>query len=157
MRRRAALAALLPALLVTGPGSAQVPAGQITITGRVEQPATYPVRGLTTMPAVQVQGTVEDGALSTFVGTLLWPLIAAAKPIDETERGSYLQHVLFARGADGDAVAIAIAEIDPGFEGKPVVIAYKQDGALLPVPRLVVPGDRRSGRNVRDLVAVEVR
>jgi hypothetical protein len=156
MRRRAALSALLLAF-VTGPASAQVPAGQITITGRVEQPATYLVRGLTTMPAVQVQGTVEDGALSTFVGPLLWPLITAARPIDETERGGHLQHVLFARGADGYAVAIAIAEIDPSFEGKPVVIAYKQDGALLPVPRLVVPGDRRAGRNVRDLVAVEVR
>jgi len=37
------------------------------------------------------------------------------------------------------------------------LVAYAQDGKPLPGPRLVLPGDARAGRNVRDLVAIEVR
>jgi hypothetical protein len=54
-------------------------------------------------------------------------------------------------------VALAIAEIDPGFEGKQVLIATTQDGKKLAAPELVVPGDRRAGRRVHDLTGIEVQ
>jgi hypothetical protein len=62
-----------------------------------------------------------------------------------------------AHGRDGYVVALAIAEIDPGFEGKQVLIATTQDGKPLAAPELVVPGDRRAGRRVHDLVGIEVQ
>ena len=156
MKRRAALLGALLGL-ATSAGWAQVPVAQVAVTGRVAQPATYSVEALAAMPGFEVQGAVHGTQLSTFVGAMLWPLIAASGPLDGPERGSHLQHVIFARGADGYVVALAMGEIDPEFEGKPVIVAYKQDGALLPAPHLVVPGDRRAGRNVPELVAIEVR
>jgi DMSO/TMAO reductase YedYZ molybdopterin-dependent catalytic subunit len=153
--KRAAVALLLG--LWAAPVRAQSPVVQMSIGGRVETPATYTMSALASLPALEVQAPREGGAISDYVGTPLWPLLAAAKPVDGPGRGAHLQHALLARGADGYAVLLAIGEIDPGFEGKPVIIAYKQDGAVLAAPRLVVPGDHRAGRNVRELVSIDVQ
>lgn len=155
MRRRVALATVLA--LATGPGAAQAPSGQVTVTGRVGQVATYSIQDLAVMPAFQAQATSYGDRQSTFIGAMLWPLIVAARPIPDPTWGSSVSHVIFARGADGTAAAVAIAEIDPEYEGKPLLVAYKQDGAVLPAPRLVVPGDRHAGRNLPNLVTIEVR
>lgn len=156
MRRRVALALLL--CLAAAPAGAQNTASAVAIGGRVSQPARYEAAALSAMPAVEVQAAREGGATARYAGPLLWPLLEAAQPIDDAgTRGAHLQHVLLARGADGYAVALAVGEVDPGFEGKSVIIAVMQDGAALAAPRLIVPGDRRAGRNVRDLVAIEVR
>ena len=50
-----------------------------------------------------------------------------------------------------------MVELDPNFEGKQVLVAYAQDGKPLPALRLVIPADAHAGRNVRDVVAIEVR
>ena len=168
MRRRGALLVLLLGVWMT-PGRAQVAtpgpipmpvpvqAPRVSIGGRVATPSSYTLGALAAQPAVEVQAAREGGTLATFVGPLLWPLLEAAKPVDGTTPGANLQHTLVARSADGYAAVLAIGEIDPQFEGKPVIIAYKQDGVVLGAPRLVVPGDRRAGRNVRDLVSIEVQ
>ena len=143
-------------LLLPLAASAQAPAGRVDISGEVQRPASFSIEGLAALPSLEVQAVREGGAPAAYVGPLLWPILAAAAIVDAPGKGSHLQHVLFARGADGYAVALAIGEIDPGFEGKPVIIAYKQDGAVLAAPRLVIPGDHKAGRAVRDLVAIEV-
>ncbi len=154
MKVRAALAV---ALLIgaTATGVAQSPA--VEISGRVETAASYTEEALASAPVVEVDGAREGGARSHYTGALLWPLIVAAKPVDAAGKGGKLQHVLLARGADGYAVVLAIGELDPNLEGKQVIIATTQDGAKLAAPRLVVPGDKHAARNVRDLVAIEVR
>ena len=59
-------------------------------------------------------------------------------------------------GADGYAAPVAMAEIAPAFEGKPVILAVTRNGAPLARPLLVVPGDHLHGRDVRDVVAIVV-
>jgi hypothetical protein len=61
-------------------------------------------------------------------------------------------------GADGYVAVIAVAEIAPQFAGRPIQIADHVNGAPLPgqALRLIVPGDRRGGRSVRDLVRVDI-
>ncbi|HEX4081153.1 MAG TPA: hypothetical protein VHX61_19995 [Rhizomicrobium sp.] len=48
---------------------------------------------------------------------------------------------------------------NPDFEGKNVILAYAKDGKLAPADgiRLIVPGDHHGGRDVRDVVTIEVR
>ncbi len=94
---------------------------------------------------------------NNFTGALLWAVVNAAAPADESGPRSHLQHTLLARGRDGYAVALAIGELDPEFEGKQVLVAYAQDGKKLPALRLVVPVDAKAGRSVRDLVSIEIR
>jgi hypothetical protein len=60
-------------------------------------------------------------------------------------------------GADGYAAVIALAEIAPQFAGRPIQLADHMNGAPIPAPglRLIVPGDRRGGRSVRDVVRID--
>jgi len=53
---------------------------------------------------------------------------------------------------------IALAEIAPQFAGRPIQIADSENGAPLPQQalRLIVPGDRRGGRSVRDVVRIDI-
>jgi len=133
---------------------------ELSVQGRVERPRTISLDDLLAVSPVTVrvefQGSHGGGA-SSYTGAPLWSLLEAAKPIDEPGQRTALRHTVLARGRDGYAAAMAIGELDPHFEGKQVLVAYAQDGKPLPGLRLVIPGDAHAGRNVRDLVAIEVR
>ena len=158
--RRGLAAAMLAGLLAPAAvAQDSVPPG-LAIQGRVEHPRTLALADLKALPPVTVQvehAHGQDAQKETFTGALLWPLLTAAGPVDDAGKRTFLQHTLLARGQDGYAVAVAIGELDPNFEGKQVLIAYAQDGKPLPRPRLVVPADTRGGRSVHDLVAIEAR
>ena len=159
--RQALGAAALVALLASASAAAQgdTPAG-LAIQGRVEHPRTLALTDLQGLPPVTVEvehAHERDAQRHTFTGALLWPLITAAGPVDDPGKRTFLQHTVLARGQDGYAVALAVGELDPNFEGKQVLVAYAEDGKPLPSLRLVVPADARGGRSVHDLVAVEVR
>ena len=61
-------------------------------------------------------------------------------------------------GQDGYAAALAIGEISPDFEGKAVILAESMNGQPLGSShlRLVIPGDRKGARDVRDVVRITV-
>ena len=158
---RFAGAAVLLALLSPAGVLAQaaVPV-ELAVTGRVAHPRTLGLPDLQALPPVTVDVSHVTGQgvqTGSFTGALLWTLLEAASPEDASGPRSHLQHTLLARGRDGYAVALAIGEVDPQFEGKQVLVAYAQDGKPLPGLRLVVPLDARAGRGVRDLVGIEVR
>lgn len=129
---------------------------ELRIAADVQRPETYAPDRLATLSTGDVQAAREGSATTTDTGPGLWPLIEVAKPVDGPAKDVHLQHGLLARGADGYAVALPLAELDPSFTGKQVIIALKQDAAALAAPRLDVPGDRRAGQDVRDLVAIEI-
>jgi DMSO/TMAO reductase YedYZ molybdopterin-dependent catalytic subunit len=69
-----------------------------------------------------------------------------------------LKRVITVTGRDGYTVALAWGEIDPDFEAEPVLLAYAKDGRPLPGGglRLIVPGDKHGGRDVRDVTQITV-
>ena len=145
-------------LLTAAPALAQT--APVALTGQVEHARTLTLDDLRAMTPVTVrvaQANASGVQEATFTGALLWDVVTAAKPIDAPGDKTALQHTFLARGKDGYAVALAIAELDPNYDNKRVVIAYARDGKPLPAARLVVPGDGHAGRSVRDLVAIEVR
>ena len=89
-------------------------------------------------------------------GVLLWPLLDQAGWVDLPGRKTHMQHVIMARGRDGYTVALSLAELDPNFEGKQVMVATARDGKPLGGLELIVPGDKRPARRVHDLQAIEV-
>jgi hypothetical protein len=151
---RAALALLLA---IATPAAAQAPV-TVSLSGRIPHPRTLSAADLSPAVTVEVPASARPDAPKTvFGGALLWPLLDGAGWVDAPGRKTHLQHVIFARGRDGYAVALSIAELDPAFEGKQVLIATTQDGKPLASPELVVPGDRRAGRRVHDLIGIEVQ
>jgi hypothetical protein len=65
---------------------------------------------------------------------------------------------LQAADCDRHTAVVALAEIAPQFAGRPIQIAEGMNGAPLPQEalRLMVPGDRRGGRSVRDVVRIDI-
>ncbi len=155
MRSWLAAAALLATV---APALAQAPL--VALTGQITHARTLTLDDLRAVAPVTItvaQANAGGMQEATFTGALLWDVITAAKPIDAPGEKTTLQHTFVARGKDGYAVALAIAELDPNYENKQVVIAYMRDGQPLPVARLVVPGDAHAGRSVHELVAIEIR
>jgi hypothetical protein len=101
----------------------------------------------------------EGKKSGSYTGVLLWALLEKAATIDESGKNAQLRHTLSVVGRDGYAVALAIGEIDPHYEGKSVIVAYAggEPPASFGALRLVVPGDAHGGRSVRDVAAIEVR
>lgn len=79
-------------------------------------------------------------------------------------RGAALARYVVVTGADGYRVVLALAELDTATvraAGGPVLLADSVDGRPIPAAegpwRLVVPGDRRPARAVRQVVGLAVR
>ena len=163
-RRSAILAGLLALLAMpTLPGAqtAAPPAPiALAVSGQVEHPRTLTLADLQALPPVTLEAahTTSRGVQrASYTGPLLWALVGAAAPVSEPGGRDRLQRTLLARGRDGYAVALSVGELHPNFGRQQVLVAYAQDGQALPALRLIVPGDDHAGRNVRDLVAIEVR
>jgi DMSO/TMAO reductase YedYZ molybdopterin-dependent catalytic subunit len=98
------------------------------------------------------------GCFDLDTGALLWSLLEQAGGL-ATDPRTRLRRSVAVTGRDGYVAVLALAEIDPEFEGKPVLLAYRRDGQPMGGNelRLVVPGDHRGGRSVRDVVRIELR
>ncbi len=157
--RRIVIAAL--ALLLAG--AAPALAAGLTLDGEVQKPQQLTASDLEAMPATSVQVSFVTGhgeESASYTGVLLWTLLANAVTVDGPEKDAQLRHTILVTGSDGYAVALAVGELDPKFEGKAVIVAYAKDGKPLDPAdglRLVVPGDKHGGRAVRDVVHIEVK
>src|SRR5215470_14162502 len=91
-------------------------------------------------------------------GPLLWDVLAASGATDAIKPGEHVRLAVRVTGADGYTAIVALAEIAPQFAGRPIQLADHLNGALLPDHglRLVVPGDKRGGRSVRDVVRIDI-
>lgn len=116
---------------------------------------------LAALPSVQVTvpaGTAPDARSRTFDGPLLWTVLIRAGAIDPSKHQGDVRGTVVLTGQDGYTAVLALGELSPEFEGKQVIVALRTDGQPLDPGRLrvVVPGDKRNGRGVRDLVRISV-
>ncbi len=142
------------------PAPASSPGAPIVLSGKIAHPRSLAPADIAALPVATVDVSASakpDAGTMKFSGTLLWPILDAAGWQDLPGRKTHLQHVVLVRGQDGYAVALSIAELDPAFEGKQVIIATTQDGKPLPQPELIVPGDRRAARRVHNIAAIEIQ
>ncbi len=142
---------LLPVLTRQNPG---IPA--LTILGPSGRAVSLSMADLRAMPAASITLTDEKGAPLHFAGPALWPLLQEAGAVGPAAR-EHVRQVLTATGIDGYSATIALGEVDPAFEGKLGLIATTREGAPLDAPRLAIAGDKRLGRDVRDLVSLTIR
>ena len=133
----------------------------LIIAQSIEQTQAVDLATVTQLPPVEQHVSFLTGhgmEQATYTGPLLWSLLDHAGSLGSDPRAR-LRRTVVVTGRDGYVAVLALAEIDPEFEGKQVILAYRRDGQPLSGSelRLVVPNDRRGGRSVRDVVRIELR
>ena len=142
-------------LLAAAPALADV-----LVDGQVRQSHPWSLEELKKLAPVSAEVTYLTGhgeEHARFTGVPLWTLLGEAKLADETGKLPQIRHSVLVTGRDGYGAALSYGEFDPEFEGKAVLLAWQRDGKDLDTPQLVVPGDKRGGRYVHDVVHIEVR
>ena len=93
-----------------------------------------------------------------FSGPLLWDVLVAAGAVEPNDPVAQMRLAVRVTGADGFNAVVAVAEISPQFAGRPIQLANRLNGAPLPERglRLIVPGDRRPARSVRDVIRLDI-
>ena len=86
----------------------------------------------------------------------LTPANMLDKLLDPAKSDAAVRLVDRVTGADGDTASVALAELAPQFAGHPIQLALAMNGTPLrdQSVRLIVPGDRRGGRSVREVVRI---
>lgn len=100
------------------------------------------------------------GVVSKCSGPLLADVAARiGMPMGEALHGGELAHGLIVRAKDGYSVLFSFGELDPGTGNDGAIVATACDGKALGEDvgpyRLVVPGDKRPARAVRNAVSIE--
>jgi len=135
---------------------------RFTLTGEVNNPATYDKVSLGRLPhsTVNVTFLTKTGSQSSsFRGVLLWNLLLSAGIKNDHTRRGHFQYVEIT-ASDCYQAVLALAELDPHFAGEQVLVADSQDSSPLGPDagfvRLIVPGDKFGGRDTFWIHKIEV-
>lgn len=137
---------------------AQAAAVQVSVPGR--PPLALDRAALATLPRAQAQAASHDEPPSLWQGVALADVLAkAGAPAGKALRGRALASYVRVTAADGYQVVFGLGELDPGVGHAQALLADRHEGKPLDKDgpfRLVVPGDRRAARWVRNVVRIEV-
>ena len=103
----------------------------------------------------------DHGTQRTCTGPTLTQVLGRLDvPQGDKLRGEELQRDMLVQARDGYAVLFSLGEIDPAFGNLGAIIASECDGRALDDHegpyRLVVPGDGKMARSVRQVVTLEI-
>jgi hypothetical protein len=167
--RRSIVALLLFLRLAAVPAEAQTTCSPpappfFQVAGQVMTPKWFDVSALEKLPHVNqnvtyfAAGNVEN---DTFTGALLWDLLQSVGIITNPNiKNDILRKTIVVTGTDGYVSVFTAGEIDPGFGGNQIIIAYAVNGQPLGCEgpaQTVAPGDKAGGRFVHNIATIIVK
>jgi DMSO/TMAO reductase YedYZ molybdopterin-dependent catalytic subunit len=160
---------LIPALLLAGASPtptptapAPAPDSPVLEVAGAAAPLKLTPDLLHRLPRKQISlPATEHGGAASFEGVRLRDILSEAKvPAGTDIRGPILSWVVIVDAADGYRAVFALAELDPAFTERLVLLADTRDGKPLPpneAPlRLVLPDEKRPARWVRQVTHITV-
>jgi hypothetical protein len=104
---------------------------------------------------------LDHDAPAQFEGVSLASLLSTAGvQLGDKLRGPRMTEVLLVEAADSYRVVFALAEVDPAFSERAIILADKRDGKPLDAKegplRIIAPGDKRPARWVRQVIALRL-
>jgi DMSO/TMAO reductase YedYZ molybdopterin-dependent catalytic subunit len=136
-------------------------AATISITGDVPHPLTLSATDIAAMPRRTVQAAEHGQAASTYEGVALSDILTrAGVAFGSALHGPALATYVLCSAADGYHVVFTLAELDSAFSDRPIIVVDRKDGRPLEANagpfRIVVPGDARPARWIRQLTGIAV-
>jgi len=155
------LASPAPVAAQSPEGCAPSGTGSLLVYGHGIEPRRFEAEELRASTWDSVMERGHDGVMHRYAGVRLDTLLIRAGVLDEGHpRGGRLLEYLVAEAADGYAVVLALPEVHPAYTERRVIVAHTVDGEALEAEagplQLVVEGDLRHGRWVRQLACVRV-
>lgn len=134
----------------------------LEVGGEVSRPRKLSAADLEKLPRLTVSAKDHDGKPVTFEGVALVEVLRlAGVEFGEKLRGKQLALFLVVDAVDGYRAVFALPELDPAFTDQNIILADRRDGKPLSEAegpwRIVVPGEKRQGRWVRQVVALTIR
>lgn len=113
------------------------------------------------LPRHTVTAVDEHGQSAQYAGVLLRDFLArAGVPAGHDLHGKNMTRFVVVDAADGYRVVFSLAELDASFNDRDVIIAETRDGTAFTAHegpyRLIVPGEKRGDRWVREVTAIDV-
>jgi hypothetical protein len=153
---RPAALILLAWSAIVGAGNAQ----EIAVQNESGAPVKVTAPEIAALPHQEV--SIDDhGKTVRFKGVpLRLVLEKGGVTFGDSLRGKRLSSCLLVEAADGYRVVIALPELDPGFTDRVILLVDQADGHPLDSKegpfRIVVPGEKRMARWVRQVTALKV-
>jgi DMSO/TMAO reductase YedYZ molybdopterin-dependent catalytic subunit len=149
------------AVLLLFPVLGRAAEGVLSVTGEVKTPLKLSLTDLKAMPTAKVTVKDPDGSTATYDGVALCEILKrAGVPQRESLHKDALQLCVLVKAADGYKVVFSLAELDPSFSDRQVLLAFRRNGAELDAKtgpfRVVVPGEKKHGRWIRQVTESEV-
>lgn len=135
-------------------------AQSLTVTNSDGHATTISAAQLASPARVSV--SVDDhGTATKFEGVPLSTVLTmAGVQLGDTLRGPRMAEVLLVSASDGYKVAFALAEVDPVFAPREIILADKRDGKPLDARdgpfRIIAPGDKRPARWIRQITDLKI-
>ena len=145
-----------------GPTPSATAAAALQVTGEVPHSLRLSAEDLAHLPRTSVHARDHDGRDTEFSGVALAEgLRLAGAPAGAEIKGAALAKYVVVSAADGYRAVFALPELSPDFTDAMVLLADHRDGKPLAASegplRLVVPGDKRQARWVRQVISLIVR
>jgi DMSO/TMAO reductase YedYZ molybdopterin-dependent catalytic subunit len=133
----------------------------LRVVGKVERPLALHDGDLTGLPHQHLEVTDEKGHPVGYDGVPIAEILKrAGVPLGQRLRGRQMKLFVVVDAADGYGVVFALAELDPDFTDRIVLLADRRNGGAITPPegpfRLVVPGEKRHARWVREVTTIDV-
>ena len=143
------------------PHVAEIVPVTVTVSGVNGKTVILTEDDLSKLPQQTVKAT-DHGTPATFEGVLLTDMLGKVDlPLGEKFHSTGASYYMVVEAKDGYRAVFAWAELDSGFMDKSVYVVTKRDGKPLSEKdgpfQLVVPGEKRAARWVRQVTALRIR
>jgi hypothetical protein len=143
--------------------SALPAAGPVLTVTAPDKTLTLTAEEFAALPHMEISAFDPHGeATHRYSGVAVQEVLArAGAPLGDKLRGKALQLIVVAHSRDGYAIAFTLAEFDPAFNDRTILLADTEDGKALPdyaSPfRMIIPGDKKAARWARMVNALEIK
>ncbi|MBC7921021.1 MAG: molybdopterin-dependent oxidoreductase [Ferruginibacter sp.] len=133
----------------------------LRLEGEVTKPMTLGKGDLFKLKRTEHRAKEADGKQYTYSGYALADVLQlAGVTLGSQLKGDNLAKYLLVQASDGYEAVFALPELDPAFTDRVLFLADQRDGQPLPDSegpyRIVVPGEKRHARWVRQVVTLKV-
>ncbi len=148
----------------SAPLQPQAPTGSsilLEVQGEVAHPLSWTATEFAKLPRQSVRAKGHDGVESQYQGvSLIEALARAGVPSGKELRGKALSLFVVVEAADGYRAVYALAELDPEFTDRVILVADRRDDKPLPAHsgplQVIVPGEKKHARWVRQVIRIKV-